>query len=99
MTFDDILAQVLALLQREQRISYRTLKPRFALDDDSLEDVKDELIYAKKLARDEDNQAEAETCFHKALDIARSQQAKSFVKNRHQPGSTLATTRQTSGSP
>jgi predicted ATPase len=25
-----------------------------------------------------DNQAEAETCFHKALDIARSQQAKSF---------------------
>src|SRR2546429_8395743 len=55
MTFDDILAQVLALLQREKRVSYRALKRRFDFDDDSLEDVKDELIYAKKLARDEDN--------------------------------------------
>ena len=50
MTFDDILAQVLALLQREGRVSYRALKVRFQLDDDLLEAVKDELIYAKKLA-------------------------------------------------
>src|ERR1043165_8989851 len=55
MTFDDILAQVLDLLQREQRVSYRALKRRFDLDDDYLEDVKDELIFAKKLAVDEDN--------------------------------------------
>jgi class 3 adenylate cyclase/predicted ATPase len=55
MTFDDILAQVLDLLQREKRVSYRALKRRFDLDDNYLEDVKDELIYAKKLARDEDN--------------------------------------------
>ena len=55
MTFDDILAQVLALLQREQRVSYRALKVRFQLDDDLLEAVKDELIYAKKLAVDEEN--------------------------------------------
>jgi class 3 adenylate cyclase len=55
MTFDDILAQVLDLLQREKRISYRALKRRFALDDDYLEDVKDEFIYAKKLAVDEEN--------------------------------------------
>ena len=55
MTFDDILAQVLALLQREGRVSYRALKVRFQLDDDLLEAVKDELIYAKKLAVDEDN--------------------------------------------
>src|SRR4029450_405997 len=55
MTFDDILAQVLDLLQREKRVSYRALKRRFELDDDYLEDVKDELIYAKKLAVDEDN--------------------------------------------
>src|SRR5262249_47825042 len=55
MTFDDILAQVLELLQREKRVSYRALKRRFDLDDDYLEDVKDELIYAKKLAVDEDN--------------------------------------------
>jgi adenylate cyclase len=55
MTFDDILAQVLDLLQREQRVSYRALRVRFQLDDDLLEAVKDELIYAKKLAVDEDN--------------------------------------------
>ena len=34
MTFDEILAQVVALLQREGRVSYRALKRRFALDDD-----------------------------------------------------------------
>jgi class 3 adenylate cyclase len=55
MTFDDILAQVLALLQREKRVSYRALKRRFDLTDDDLEDVKDELIYAKKLAVDEEH--------------------------------------------
>ena len=55
MTFDEILAQVIELLQREQRVSYRALKVRFDLNDDHLEAVKDELIYAKKLAIDEDN--------------------------------------------
>jgi hypothetical protein len=35
MTFDHILAQALALLQRQGgSISYRALKRRFALDDD-----------------------------------------------------------------
>jgi hypothetical protein len=55
MTFDEILAQALELLQREQRVSYRALKVRFQLDDNLLEAVKDELIYAKKLAVDEEN--------------------------------------------
>src|SRR5215475_10101374 len=55
MTFDDMLAQVLELLQREKRVSYRALKRRFGLNDDDLEDVKDELIYAKKLAVDEEH--------------------------------------------
>ena len=55
MTFDEILAQVLDVLQREQRVAYRALKVRFQLDDDLLEAMKDELIYAKKLAVDEDN--------------------------------------------
>src|SRR5438093_7332494 len=55
MTFDEILTHVHELLQREQRVSYRALKVRFQLDDDLLEAVKDELIYAKKLAVDEDN--------------------------------------------
>src|SRR2546428_14192506 len=54
MTFDDILAQVTALLQREGRVSYRALKRRFTLDAEYLEDVKAELIQAKRLARDEE---------------------------------------------
>src|SRR5215831_11892671 len=54
MTFDEMLAQVLALLQREQRVSYRALKRRFDLDDEYLEDLKDEIIKAKRLATDEE---------------------------------------------
>jgi hypothetical protein len=40
MTFDEVLAQVQELLQREKRLSYRGLKRRFALDDEYLEDLK-----------------------------------------------------------
>ena len=54
MDYDAVLAQVLALLQREQRIAYRVLKRRFQLDDEILEDLKEDVIYAKKLAVDED---------------------------------------------
>jgi predicted ATPase/class 3 adenylate cyclase len=53
MTFDEILAQVLDLLQREKRLSYRALKVQFALDDYHLEALKDEIIEAKQLAVDE----------------------------------------------
>jgi hypothetical protein len=55
MDFDTLFAQVLPLLQREQRISYRVLKRRFTLSDEDLADLKDELIHAKKLAMDEEN--------------------------------------------
>src|SRR5215475_9456597 len=54
MTFDEILAQIQDLLQREKRVSYRGLKRRFDLDDEYLEDLKEELIGAKRLAADED---------------------------------------------
>jgi class 3 adenylate cyclase len=54
MTFDAILAQVLDLLQHQGRVAYRALKIRFNLDDDYLEALKDELIYARRLAVDED---------------------------------------------
>ena len=53
MTFDDLLSQILALLQHEKRISYRALKRRFHLADEDLEDLKEELIYAKQWAMDE----------------------------------------------
>src|SRR5713226_7696976 len=54
MTFDETLAQVLELLQREGRVSYRALKIRFSLDDEYLEGLKAELITAKHLAVDEE---------------------------------------------
>src|SRR5437867_2928678 len=54
MTFDELLAQVVELLQRQGRVSYGALKRRFALDDDYLQDLKDELIEAQRVAADED---------------------------------------------
>src|SRR5215831_12180049 len=53
MTFDEILTQVLDLLQREKRLSYRALKVRFGLDDEHLAALKDEIIEAKQLAVDD----------------------------------------------
>jgi hypothetical protein len=53
VTFDAILAQVLDLLQREERLSYRALKVRFGFDDEHLEALKDEIIEARQLAVDE----------------------------------------------
>ncbi len=53
-TFAEIRAQVLALLQQEGRVAYRVLKRQFALDDDYIEDLKADLIDAKRLAVDED---------------------------------------------
>jgi hypothetical protein len=56
MTFDDILAQVLELLQRQGRVSYRALKRRFDIDDDYLDDLKEELSHALYIATDEEDQ-------------------------------------------
>ena len=54
MDYEAVRVQVLALLQQEQRLSYRVLKRQLQLDDDTLEDLKEDFIYAKKLAVDED---------------------------------------------
>src|SRR6266567_7172710 len=53
MTFDDILNQVITLLKRQGRMSYRALKLRFDLDDEYLDVLKEELIDAQRLALDE----------------------------------------------
>ena len=47
MDYDAILAEVLALLQQEKRLSYRVLKLRLQLDDDTLEALQEDLVYAK----------------------------------------------------
>ena len=54
MTFDDILAQILDILKCQGRVSYSALKRRFDLDDDYLNDLKDELLFAHPVV-DEDN--------------------------------------------
>jgi predicted ATPase len=53
MTFDDILDQAIALLQRRVHVTSRTLKRQFDLGDDVLEDLKGELINGQRLALDE----------------------------------------------
>src|SRR5919109_3997070 len=53
MEFDELLTQVIALLQRQGRVSYGALKRRFHLDDEYLDDLKVELIEAQGLAADE----------------------------------------------
>src|SRR5919197_4023628 len=53
MKYDELVAKVIELLQREKRVPYRALKRRFALDDDYIDDLKVDLIEAKRLAIDE----------------------------------------------
>jgi hypothetical protein len=43
VSFIKIVDQVIALLKQRERVSYRVLKREFALDDEAIADVKDEL--------------------------------------------------------
>src|SRR5918999_6253536 len=54
MTFEEVVDQASAMLQRRGRVTYRLLKRQFHLDDEALEDLKEEIIYGQKLAVDED---------------------------------------------
>ena len=54
MTFEEVLDQAIAMLQRRGRLTYRTLQLQFELDEAHLEALKDELIYGQRLAVDED---------------------------------------------
>jgi hypothetical protein len=54
MTFEEILDQAMAMLQRRGRLTYRTLQRQFQLDDAALDDLKDEIIEGQRLAVDEE---------------------------------------------
>ena len=54
MTFEEVLDQAIAMLQRRGRLTYRTLQRQFQLDDAALDDLKDEILYGQRLAVDED---------------------------------------------
>src|SRR5262249_44504337 len=55
MDYEELVAKVIALLQREKRVPYRILKRRFDLDEEYIEDLKIDLIEAKRLAVDEND--------------------------------------------
>jgi class 3 adenylate cyclase len=54
MTFEEMLDQAIAMLQRRGRLTYRTLQRQFHLDDDALNDLKDALLYAHPEVRDDE---------------------------------------------
>jgi class 3 adenylate cyclase/tetratricopeptide (TPR) repeat protein len=55
MDFYDVLDQVLDLLRQRGRVTYNALKRQFGLDDACLQDLKDEIIVAQRMAVDEDD--------------------------------------------
>jgi len=90
MTFDEVLAQVQELLRRQQRVSYRGLKRRFAVDDEYLKDLTEELVGAQRVATDEDGRflvwsgepatvASQSATPHRALEAERRQLTVEFI--------------------
>jgi class 3 adenylate cyclase len=53
MTFEEVLDQAMAMLQRRGRVTYRTLQRQFQLDDAALDDLKAELLYAHPQIHDD----------------------------------------------
>src|SRR5215467_11596584 len=53
VTFEELLDQAIDMLRRRGRVTYRALKMQFQLDDDTLDVLKDELLYGQRLAVDE----------------------------------------------
>jgi class 3 adenylate cyclase/predicted ATPase len=54
MTFEEILDQAVAMLQRRGRMTYRTLKLQFQLDDETLEALKEEILYSQPQVVDDE---------------------------------------------
>jgi len=49
VNFDELLEQVLALVQRQGRVSYRAIKRRFDVDDDYLADLREEILTFQRI--------------------------------------------------
>ena len=56
MTFEELLDQAIDLLRRRGRVTYRALKLHFHLDDDTLDVLKDELLYGQPRAVEAEGQ-------------------------------------------
>src|SRR5882724_164381 len=55
MDFYALLDDVLKLLHQRGRVTYRALKRQFHLDDEVLDDLKEEILYGQRLAVEEDS--------------------------------------------
>ena len=53
MTFEEILDQAIAMLQRRGRVTYQTLRLQFQLDEEHLEALKDAILFAHPQTVDE----------------------------------------------
>src|SRR5215471_4183629 len=99
MTFEELLDQAIALLQRRGRLTYRALKRQFNLDDDYLEDLKAEIIQGQRLAVDEDGAVLVWTgaevsALHSTADATASAQGKALPPGSSQDRLPLAYTPQ-----
>jgi class 3 adenylate cyclase len=56
MTFEEIVDRAVELLRRRGRVTYRTLKRQFDLDDEALDDLKHELMTGLRVATDEEGE-------------------------------------------
>jgi len=72
MNFYETLDQVIDLLKHRGRMTYRTLRRQFALDDEALEDLKDELLFSHPVV-DEDGRGLVWTGETASLPVATSQ--------------------------
>src|SRR4029079_19589517 len=54
VNFEQCLIETIAMLRRQQRVSYRALKRQFGVDDAFVEDLKAEIVEVLELAADQD---------------------------------------------
>ena len=57
VNFEQCLIETLAMLRRQQRVSYRALKRQFGVDDAFVEDLKAEIVEVLELAVDQDRKS------------------------------------------
>ena len=74
MDFCAVLDQALALLRQRGRVSYRALRRQFDLDDASLADLKDALVFAEPRVVDEDGRGLVWTGAAPAVELDTRQQ-------------------------
>ena len=81
MKFSEMVDQAVEFLRRRERVSYRALKREFDLDDESLEDLKVELIDAQRLAVDEDGKVLGWVGASSQCQVSRVPESNEFCSN------------------